>query len=153
MNIELIQDWVKSLLDANAALTASGAVKLMDDGTYPKTPSRESALNEGGLVIVVWEPDGGQLLNMGTTGTGVQEIYVPILIEENVTVNRTPSTGTEMPALEAARHVQAALSGKRPAANSPFVLLPVDSLKRLPPFNGVQQVLCMFSINSAISPA
>ena len=153
MNIELIQAWVKSLLDANAALTAALAVKLADDGTYPKTPLREDGLNGKGLVLTVWEPDAEQLLNIATTGTAAQEIYVPVLVEENVSVNRA-ANGTQMTALEALRHVQSALSGKRPSANSPFVLLPIEPpFKNFGKINGVNRIVVNFSITSTISPA
>ena len=123
---------------------------LADDGTA-KREEREAGLKSAGLVITTWEIDAHGLVDVSKTGDAVQSIYVPVLVEENVKVNRAAG-GTDMVALEAVRHVQKALSGKRSAPTSPFVLMPME-----PPFknfgrvNGVNQIVVNFTVNSMIA--
>ena len=149
MNIEDIQTWVNSLLNASAALTAAGVVKLMDDGSA-KREEREAGLKAHGLVITTWEIDAHGLVDSSKAGGAVQTIYVPILVEENVKVNRAAG-GTGMVALAAVRHVQAACKGKRSAPASPFVLLPMEPpFKNFGRINGVNQIVVNFAINSML---
>src|ERR1044071_5199110 len=98
MNLGEIQPWVAQLLRANPTINALGDIAataavgkrivLEDDGTYPKTPLREEILQTKGLCIVVWQIQADGLADQSRAGTVVPEIYVPIVIEENVKVNR-----------------------------------------------------------------
>ncbi len=146
MNLHEIQQLIHNRI---APLLPDGVV-LDDDGTYPKTPLREQLLAEKGLAVIVWEPESDGLIDTARNGTAVQGIYVPIVVEENVKVNR--STGTTMAALKALMVVQAAISGlKAPGSNEVF--LPDDTpFQNLGKINGINRIVAFFTLKQAIIP-
>lgn len=155
MNLEDIQPFVLNRLataPSLAAIQAAGCI-LQDDGTYPKTPAREQKLSEKGLVLIVWEINSEGLLDVSQSGFVSHEIYVPVVVEENVKVNRATG-GLQMPAAKALRLVLESLSGQRPSSHSPEVFLPLD-----PPFNnfgkvnGINRLLANLILKTTLSPA
>ena len=92
MNIELIQDQIATLLAAHVPL-ASVPV-LLDDGTYPQTTDRETALNTQGLVIIIWEVTGGSPIDAVSRGTrNAFSADIAISVEENRVVNQGTGLG------------------------------------------------------------
>lgn len=116
MNLELIQSSAKTLLDAYAPL--SGVPILADDGTYPQTPDRETALNTQGVCVVIWQIVGGSLTStVGGRGRHLQTVELPISVEENRVVNQT-SPGLQISAEKIVRLVLACLQGN--PSDTPF---------------------------------
>jgi hypothetical protein len=149
MNLWDVQPWVKSLVIAHPQLAAVDVLE--DDGTYPKTPERERILSEKGLVLVIWEIESDGLADFARGGTLLHDLYVPVLVEENVKVNRTTS-GRQMPALQALQYVLAAGSGRKPAPTSPFVLQPMDPpFKNFGKVNGVNRLVANFTLRHTIA--
>lgn len=153
MNLHLIQPFVANLLKTApslAAVHAAGCI-MEDDGTYPKTPTREAKLSTKGLVLIVWEIQSEGLIDVSQTGLAAHEIYVPVVVEENVKVNRAAS-GLNIPATQALQFALQAVSGKRPSSSEVF--LPMD-----PPFhnfgkvNGVNRLLANFVLNTTVVPS
>ncbi len=81
MNLWEIQPAVVALLQADTRL--AGVPVIADDGTYPKTPGRETALAHEGLVLVVWEIESDGLVDAAKTGLAAHDVYTPVVIEEN----------------------------------------------------------------------
>lgn len=156
MNLWEIQPWVKGLIQANASLSAAGVTVLEDDGTYPKTPGKEDALATKGLVIIVWDIMSDGLNDVAQTGFASHDIHVPVVIEENVKVNRAAG-GSQIVATKALQLVLESVSGKRPtmpaSRKSPAVILPMD-----PPFNnfgvinGLRKIVVNFGLNTTLIP-
>lgn len=123
MNLEQVQAYLVQRLQGAAAL--SGVPVLTEDGTYPKTPQREDALRTQGLALIVWQIEPGSVVDSSPTGAAVVEVYVPVIVEENVKVNRAAG-GTQIPAEAAVRHVIQAATGRpdpRTAGNKAFELM------------------------------
>jgi len=80
LNLWEIQPAVAALLQADPGF---GVPVIADDGTYPKTPGRETALAGPGLVLIVWEIESDGLVDASTTGLAAHEVYTPVVIEEN----------------------------------------------------------------------
>lgn len=150
MNLWLIQPFAADLL--RAAPTLAGVPVLTDDGSYPKTPQREEALRTKGLVLIVWQIESDGLIDTSFTGLAAHEIYVPIVIEENVKANRS-ETGTRIEAEKALQYVLAALCGK-PAGGPPkqnFVAMD-PPFKNFGKVNGVNRIVANLSIRAHIQP-
>lgn len=143
MNIEDVQPWVATLLAGQADLAEVPI--LQDDGTYPKTPGREAALTGKGLVLVVWQIESDHLVDQTPKGAAIESVLVPVVIEENLAVNRAPG-GTGVPAMKALRLVREALVGRRSEPST--ILVPAD-----PPFrnfgtvNGVHRIAVFFAVD------
>lgn len=155
MNLEDIQQAVYDLvIDAVSLATVSGAgCIIQDDGTYPKTPTREEKLNEKGLVLTIWQPDAREVVSSSEGGFFTHVVYVPVVVEENVKVNRS-LTGLTITALQAVRFVMQAVAGERVRCKSPFVFKvdeskPWDNLRMV---NGVQRFLVNVEIINPITP-
>ena len=115
MNLEDIQDTAKTLLDAHAGLT--GVTILKDDGTYPQTPGRETALSTDGLVVVVWEvAEGSKRADVRSRQRNIFEAGLPISIDENRKVNN--GTGLGIHSDKVVSEILKALAGK--PAGDPF---------------------------------
>jgi hypothetical protein len=91
---------------------SAGAPVLADDGTYPKTPLRQEALNSAGLVLIVWQTESEGRLDNTPGGAAVEEIGIAVVIEENAAVCRAAG-GLALPAGMALRLVRKAVLGKR----------------------------------------
>lgn len=151
MNLWEIQPFVAGRLTASSTLT--GIDVLQDDGTYPKTPLREEKLQTKGLVLIVWEIDSEGLVDVAQTGFGVHDIYVPVVVEENVKVNRS-DTGTKIPALKALQFTLTAVSGQRSSPASRHVFLPMDPpFKNFGKVNGINRLVANFVLRTNITPA
>jgi hypothetical protein len=153
MNLDEIQSWVKDLIAAHPLLAPHSSVILLDDGTYPKTPDREKLLKDKGFAIVVWEPDSEGLDDLSQRGMATHSIYVPVVIEANVTKNNGTG-GTGIKPLRAVQYVLAACSGKRPSVQqSNQALVPMD-----PPFknfghvNGNSTIVVNLELQTTIIP-
>jgi hypothetical protein len=73
-----IQPAVVALLQADARL--NGVPIIADDGTYPKTPGRETALAGSGLVLIVWEIESDGLIDATEAGLAAHDVYTPVVI-------------------------------------------------------------------------
>ena len=150
MNLWEIQPFVENLLKAAPKL--AGVPILKDDGTYPKTPEREKALSQKGLVLIVWEIESDGLADSSTTGLAAHDIYVPVVIEENVKVNRAEE-GTKIEAVQALQYVLEACAGKPRLSPPNRGLVVMD-----PPFrnfgkiNGINRIVTNFSLRAFVSP-
>lgn len=123
MKIEDIQQYLVDRLSSFPAL--DGVPVLPEDGTFPKTPSREESLRSKGLLLIVWQIEPGGVIDTSATGAAVVEVYVPVIVEENVRVNRSDS-GTGIVAERAMRHVISAVTGNpnpREGSGRTFVLM------------------------------
>lgn len=163
MDMGAIQAWVAGLIRANATIVSFGDIAaaamatkrivLEDDGTYPKTEFREEVLQTKGLCIVVWEIQCNGLEDVSRAGTLVPEIYVPIVIEENVKVNQATG-GTGLCADDAVQLVLAATCGRRPVANSNSILTAFDPpWRNLGTNNGIRQRVVNLAFSKTIVPA
>ena len=94
----------------------TGVPVIADDGTYPKTPGRETALAGPGLVLIVWEIESDGLVDATEAGLAAHDVYTPVVIEENPTVCRADA-GVKIEAEKALQYVLEDLSGK-PAGRS-----------------------------------
>jgi len=126
---------------------------LADDGTYPKTPDRERALRENGLCLIVWQIESDGLQDTSVTGLSSHDVYVPVVIEENVKVNRA-ETGTKIVAEQALQYVLETCAG-RPRPSLPNrSLVPMDPpFKNFGTVNGIQRLIANLSIRAHIVPA
>lgn len=115
MNLEEIQSYIAGRISAHPSIVLSGAVVIEDDGTYPKNLERSAALSEGGkgLAITVWQIDGENIIDSTVNGPTKGEVYVPVVVEENVSICRA-SGGANLPIEKAVRYVMEAVVG-RPA--------------------------------------
>lgn len=148
MNLEEIQPWVAQLLIGDPQLV--GVPVLQDDGSYPKTPQREDALNAKGLVLVVWQLECEGTVDVTNSG-GLEEMSLAVIIEENTAVNRGRPGGTGIPAMKALRLVRNALWGQFIEPNSRRALRPADpSFKNFGTENGVQRIVAMFTMELPI---
>ena len=96
---------------------------IADDGTYPKTPGRETALAGPGLVLIVWEIESDGLVDATEAGLAAHDVYTPVVIEENPTVCRADA-GVKIEAEKALQYVLEDLSGKpavRDSASSSWI--------------------------------
>jgi hypothetical protein len=118
-----IQAFVKSRIESHPAIVGipwqlgtaqiPGGVTL-DDGLYPKTPGLEAQLSTYGLAIVAWRIGCFGLKDVVLTGTANELIHIPVVIQENEKVNRTPANfpnATGLVAERAAEYVKQAVSG------------------------------------------
>lgn len=115
MNLEEIQSYIADRISAHPSIVASGAVVIQDDGTYPKNPERAVALSDGGkgVAITIWQVDGESVIDASLNGPTKGEVYVPVVVEENVSISRA-SGGANLPIEKAVRYVMEAVVG-RPA--------------------------------------
>lgn len=111
MNFDQIQPAISTLLKAHPAFSAMPTIVIEDDGTYPKTPGREAVLAAKGLVLIVWQVDGETTTGSVFSGFSVGDLYVPVVVEENVKICRAAG-GANLPAEKAAQHVIEACCGK-----------------------------------------
>lgn len=154
MNLWQIQSTLVTLLQAKPQF--SGITVLADDGTYPKTPNREAALQGKGLVLIVWQIESDGLIDASKTGVASHVIYCPVVIEENVKINRAAG-GSLIEAEKALTYVWEAVLG-RPLQSSQVA--PVRQFHLLdPPFknfgrlNGINRIVANFALVQTISPA
>lgn len=150
MNLWEIQSFIVGLLKSSALL--SKAVVLADDGTYPKTPEREAALRDCGLCLIVWQIESEGLHDASPPGPSSHDVYVPVVIEENVSVNRSDK-GTGIVAEQALQYVLAACVGQPKSALPNRSLLPMDPpFKNFGKVNGVNRLVANLSIRAHIKP-
>ena len=151
MNLEAIQAYVAARLSAAASL--AGVPVAQEDGTYPKTPAREEHLRTKGLMLLVWQIEPGSVVDSSPTGAAVVEVYVPVIVEENVKVNRAAG-GTGIHAEQAVRHVIQAVTGRpdpRVGANRGFELLD-PWFRNFGCTGGVQRFVVNLSIQITLTP-
>ena len=129
----------------------AGVPVLEDDGTYPKTPEREEALRTQGLVLIVWQIESDGLVDSSPTGVAAHDIYVPVVIEENVKANRS-ETGTGIVVEKALQHVLSALCGKPADCSRRFIAMD-PPFKNFGKVNGVNRIVANVSIRAHIKPA
>ena len=145
MNLWEIQPAVVSLLEADSRL--SGVPVISDDGTYPKTPGRETALAGPGLVLIVWEIESDGLIDASEAGLAAHGVYTPVVIEENPTVNRG-GTGINIEAEKALQFVLEDISGK--AAGSRRFIVMDPPFKNFGKVNGVRRIVVNLSLRSFV---
>jgi hypothetical protein len=151
LNLWEIQPFIVGLLKASAKL--SDAVVLADDGTYPKTPEREKALREPGLCLIVWQIESGGLHDHTSSGPASHDVYVPVVIEENVTANRSDN-GTKITAEKALQYVFEICVGQPKPSLPNRSLVPMDPpFKNFGTVNGIQRIVANLSIRASIIPA
>jgi hypothetical protein len=150
MNLWEIQPFIVGLLKENVLFQK--AVVLADDGTYPKTPEREKALRDCGLCLIVWQIESEGLQDTSATGLSSHDVYVPVIIEENVTVNRS-NKGTKIIAEQALQYVLATCVG-RPKSAPNRCILPLDPpFKNFGTVNGIQRIVANLSMRAHIVPS
>jgi hypothetical protein len=150
MNLWEIQPFIVGLLQASTKL--QNAVVLADDGTYPKTPEREKALREKGLCLIVWQIESGGLNDHTSAGPASHDVYVPVVIEENVTLNRSDN-GTQIIAEKALQYVLEICVGKPKSPLPNRSLVPMDPpFKNFGTVNGIQRIVANLMIRANIIP-
>jgi hypothetical protein len=128
----------------------NGMPILADNGQYPKTPHREDALKTKGIAVIVWQIESSGLVDASPSGNGIEEIAIPIVIEENVVAAQSLS-GAQLQAEKALRLVRKALLGKRPPNTHGIVLRSDD-----PPFrnfglqNGSRRIVAILTMRLPI---
>lgn len=105
-----LQDFVADLLRSSSAFASLGIKVLVNDGTYPKLPERETALQAQGIVLIVWTVQPSGLVYNAQGGAFAEEIYVPIVVEELEAVNSS-ETGANLSSEQAVQYVQSATIG------------------------------------------
>ena len=145
MNLWEIQPAVEALLTADTRLT--GVPVIADDGTYPKTPGRETALAGPGLVLIVWEIESDGLVDASDTGLAAHDVYTPVVIEENPTVSRS-GTGIGIEAEKALQFVLEDLAGK--AAGSRRFIVMDPPFKNFGKVNGIRRMVVNLSLRSFV---
>lgn len=162
MNLEDIQSWAASLLAAfpefaNAGLVIYDANNppgngiFLNDGTYPKIPGREDALNYRGLCIVVDSVDFDGVSDATRTGVTSVDVALDVLVEENVLVNRGPN-GTGIVAEKALRLVWEALLGKPGAGGQTNMRLAQEVSTNYGVSNGLRRLMAHFTYRLLIKP-
>jgi hypothetical protein len=144
LNLWEIQPAVVALLQADTRL--AGVPIIADDGTYPKTAGRETALAGAGLVLIVWEIESDGLVDAAKTGLAAHDVYTPVVIEENPTACRAES-GVKIPAEKALQYVLEAIAGAQGfrVMDPPF--------KNLGKVNGVRRIIVNLSTRAFVNPA
>ena len=145
MNLWEIQPAVVALLQADSRF--EGVPVIADDGTYPKTPGRESALAGPGLVLIVWEIESDGLVDASDTGLAAHEVYTPVVIEENPTTCRADS-GVKIEAEKALQWVLEDVAGKAAGARRFVVMDP--PFKNFGKVNGVRRIVVNLSLRSFV---
>lgn len=142
MNLWEIQPAVVALLQADARL--AGVPMIADDGTYPKTPGRETALAGAGLVLVVWEIESDGLVDAAKTGLAAHDVYTPVVIEENAHACR--GAGVKIEAEKALQYVLEAIAGAQgfKVMDPPF--------KNLGKVNGVRRIVVNLNTRAFVNP-
>ncbi|MCL4179165.1 MAG: hypothetical protein KJ072_15665 [Verrucomicrobia bacterium] len=135
-----------ALLQADTRL--AGVPVIADDGTYPKTPGRETALAGPGLVLIVWEIESDGLVDATEAGLAAHDVYTPVVIEENPTVCRAEA-GVKIEAEKALQYVLENLSGK-PANGRRFVVMD-PPFKNFGKVNGVRRIVANVSLRTFVS--
>jgi hypothetical protein len=149
MNLADIQPTVVALLQADPRF--GGVPVIADDGNYPKTPGRETALAGAGLVLIVWEIESDGLVDASDTGPAAHSVYTPVVIEENPTVCRAAG-GVQIEAEKALQYVLEAVSGK-PAGSSRTRFTVMDPpFKNFGKVNGVRRIVVNLSSRALVSP-
>ena len=152
MNFDLIQPAIKTLLDAHPAFSAVPVAVLEDDGTYPKTPGREAALADKGLVLIVWQVDGETTTDSVFSGFSVGDLYVPVVVEENVKICRAVG-GANLLAEKAVQHVIEACCGKPVSVPLHRRIHLLDQpFKNFGKVNGVQRIVVNLAMPFHVSP-
>jgi hypothetical protein len=151
MNLWEIQPKLVELLQASPLL--QGITILADDGTYPKTPQRESAVQKKGLVLIVWSVEGGGVVHASANGFGIESIASPVVIEENVAVNRATG-GTGIVLEQAIQYVRSAIIGQfKPGAPYDTFRLSSPSFHQLGVVNGTRRAAVLVHTLQPIKPA
>jgi hypothetical protein len=145
LNLWEIQPAVTALLQADSRL--AGVPVIADDGTYPKTPGRETALGGPGLVLIVWEIESEGLVDASDTGLAAHDVYTPVVIEENPTTCRA-ETGVKVEAEKALQWVLEDLAGKT-AGSRRFVVMD-PPFKNFGKVNGVRRIVVNLSLRSFV---
>ena len=82
MKLHEIQPTAKTLLEAVSVLASKGVPVLLDDGTYPKIPARETALASPGLVLIVTPPQSKGLDgDVARSGVAKHRAGVHVIVE------------------------------------------------------------------------
>lgn len=124
-HIDTVQSALVAALQAYAPLANVPIVA--EDGSYPKLPAYETAINLQGLVIIVWEPTGEPLHQESRQGAPViLKNYIPVVVHENVAVNRAAG-GTNIKMQTAVKHVIQCLHGLSTGAGKKAVYLAADA--------------------------
>ena len=145
MNLWEIQPAVVALLQADSRF--EGVPVIADDGTYPKTPGRETALAGPGLVLIVWEIESDGLVDASDTGLAAHEVYTPVVIEENPTTCRADS-GVKIESEKALQWVLEDVAGK--AAGSRRFVVMDPPFKNFGKVNGVRRIVVNLSLRSFV---
>ncbi|MCL4181763.1 MAG: hypothetical protein KJ072_29015 [Verrucomicrobia bacterium] len=135
-----------ALLQADTRL--AGVPIIADDGTYPKTPGRETALAGPGLVLIVWEIESDGLVDATEAGLAAHDVYTPVVIEENPTVCRADG-GVKIEAEKALQYVLEDLSGKPPGSRRFVVMDP--PFKNFGKVNGIRRIVVNLSLRTFVS--
>lgn len=149
MNIDDLQSYVVTTLEAYSPLSTAAIPVISEDGTYPATEGLERGLADKGIAIVVWQIESDGIVDVNRSGLSSQSVMVPVVIEENRKVN---STGIS--AEKAMRYVMQALAGK-PSCDppeEPFTLAD-PPFKNFWTVNGIRRFVVMHSIKIATSPS
>ncbi len=147
MNLWEIQSAIVALLQADTRF--AGVPVIADDGTYPKTAGRETALAGPGLVLIVWEIESDGLVDAGKTGLAAHDVYNPVVIEENPTACRGPG-GVNIQAEKALQYVLEAVAG-RTGGTARFVVMD-PPFKNFGNVNGVRRIVVNLSVRAFINP-
>lgn len=149
MNLWEIQSTVAGLLAASANLT--GITVISDDGTFPKTPERETALATG-LAITIFKPGEPVIISASYNGVTKMSVILRVLAEENVAINR--AIASHKVAEKVAQYIMEAVVGQ------PKGGAPVNTFRaHTPPFdllgtqNGILRVLVNFEVPIIVRPA
>lgn len=153
MNIEAIQTYEQSLIRAHPQFFAKTIIPIIDDGTYPKLPNLEETLATKGLAIIVWRIGSFGLMDVARTGLTNSLLHLPIVIQENVKVNRNGTTGTGITDMQAFSYVVQALSGQPRNCPPGTPILPHgDLFENLGKVNGISNIIVNFTKQYRICP-
>lgn len=149
-----VADAVANVREFVAAGLSINSGIFIEDGTYPKTPKLEETLERCGLAIVVWQVSAIPSIEESPFGTAVFDVFLPVIVEENVKRNRAHG-GTGITDEMAAELIMGAVVGlKEPGANAgtrPFRLLDL-TFKRFLMQDGVSRIAVNVVKRHVITP-
>lgn len=149
MNFDEIQPAIKALIIAHPNLTLEAVLE--DDGTWPRTPGREAALNGRGICITIWQPDGESITDETFNGFACGDLYVPVVVEQNVTASAKLSTGAQTNALIVCQRVIEACVGRprtgpNKVAQHRTIKLLDQPFKNFGKINGVNRIVVNLAV-------
>ena len=156
-----IQAFVKTRIESHPSLAGIpwqlGQGVLIDDGTYPKIPGFEQSLAIYGLSIIAWTVQGFGVTDVVKTGTAIELLDIPVVIQENIKDNQNVNNpnATQIPALRLMHYIKEAVSGFPKVGHGSSwapILISHEPFEDFGTLNGLRTVLVRFTKQNRVNP-